>query len=109
MKSGKEFLLDFRRSKASSEVTALPDKGYVLALEITDSSTSLLDYQLPTEVLSGKQALCLVPGSEVQGVPQELLDLCDASVHLPMYGQNSSMNVSVALGAAVYLMLAAWR
>ncbi|MEM7574482.1 MAG: TrmH family RNA methyltransferase [Bacteroidota bacterium] len=90
-----------------AKVPALP--GYVLAFEITDQSTSLLDYQLPAEVVSGQQALCLVPGAEAQGVSQELLDLCDASVHLPMYGQNSSMNVGVALGAAVYLLLATWR
>lgn len=131
-----DFLLDFRRSERSgaprtsagsepspkdlirkppprhpngkqAEAPTLP--GYVLALEITDQSSSLLDYQLPAEVINGQRALCLVPGAEAQGVPQELLDLCDASVHLPMYGQNSSMNVSVALGAAVYLLLAAWR
>ena len=49
--------------------------------------------------------IVLVTGAESTGVLQDLLNLCDASVHLPMYGHNSSMNVSVALGAAVYLLL----
>jgi tRNA G18 (ribose-2'-O)-methylase SpoU len=38
-------------------------------------------------------------------VSQELLDGCNASVHLPVHGQNTSMNVAVATGAAVYLLL----
>lgn len=78
----------------------------VLALEITDESESLLKYHPPLTVRTGQQALILVAGAEDHGVPPELLALCDGSVHLPMYGQNTSMNVAVALGAAVYLLLA---
>lgn len=72
----------------------------VLALEITDESQDLLSYQL-TE----NRPVYLIAGSESHGVDQSLLDCCDAAVHLPMYGQNSSMNVAVAMGAAVYLLL----
>ena len=75
----------------------------VLALEVTDQSVSLLEYELPR--LAGGQDIILVPGTEDSGVAADLLDLCDASVHLPMAGQNTSMNVVVALGAAVYLLL----
>lgn len=78
----------------------------VLALEITDRSHSLLGYALPKTVRSGQQKLLLVAGAEAGGVPPNLLEHCDASVHLPMFGQNTSMNVAVALGAAVYLLLA---
>lgn len=72
-----------------------------MALEITTESSSLFTYAPPTDV----REIVLIAGSESTGVPKALLTLCDASVHLPMYGQNSSMNVSVALGAAVYLLL----
>jgi tRNA G18 (ribose-2'-O)-methylase SpoU len=82
--------------------------AYIIALEITDQSRSLLAYQLPAEVVATNREVILVAGAEDHGVPPELLALCDESVHLPMFGQNTSMNVAVALGAAVYLLLLAW-
>lgn len=82
--------------------------AYIIALEITDLSQSLLGYEFPAEVLKAKREVILVTGAEDHGVPPELLALCDESVHLPMFGQNTSMNVAVALGAAVYLLLRTW-
>lgn len=72
----------------------------VLALEITDRSRSLLDYIPPPP-----RPIYLVAGNEAHGVAQPILDVCHAAIHLPMYGHNSSMNVAVALGAAVYSLL----
>jgi len=79
--------------------------AYVIALEITDESQSLFTYELPNAVRAGDREIVLVTGAEDHGVPPELLALCDASVHLPMAGQNTSMNVAVALGAGVYLLI----
>lgn len=78
----------------------------IIALEITDESHSLLEYKLPETVRKAQQKVLLIAGAEAGGVPPDLLQHCDASVHLPMYGQNTSMNVAVAVGAAVYLLLA---
>ncbi|MFK8165427.1 MAG: TrmH family RNA methyltransferase [Lewinella sp.] len=80
--------------------------AYVLALEITDESTSLLEFQLPDAVSTSQRELILIAGAEDHGVAPEILALCADSVHLPMHGLNTSMNVAVALGAAVYLLLA---
>jgi|AntRauTorckE5430_2_1112549.scaffolds.fasta_scaffold01754_3 tRNA G18 (ribose-2'-O)-methylase SpoU len=80
--------------------------AYILALEITDHSESLLTYRLPADACAAGREVVLVAGAEDQGVPPVLLALCDGSVHLPMFGQNTSMNVAVALGAAVYLLVA---
>ncbi|WP_262490625.1 TrmH family RNA methyltransferase [Neolewinella marina] len=74
--------------------------AHILALEITDRSESLFTYAPP---VTGE--IVLIAGNEAAGIPRRLLAECDASVHLPMYGRNTSMNVSVALGAAVYLLL----
>lgn len=77
-------------------------KGHrIIALEITDRSTSLFDYRIP----DSEQGYILIAGSESAGVSAEILALCDEAVYLPMYGQNTSMNLAVALGAAVYLLL----
>lgn len=46
--------------------------------------------------------VCLVVGSEVDGVPAEILRLCDDSMQIPMRGIKESLNVSVAFGIAVY-------
>ena len=72
----------------------------VVALEITDTSTSLFTYTPPSD-----RPLLLIAGTENSGIATELLALADTTVHLPMHGQNTSMNVAVALGAAVYLLL----
>lgn len=77
----------------------------VLALELTDASVSLFDYQLPFTPRLGEREIILVPGAETSGVPQPILDVCAGAVYLPMAGRNTSMNVAVALGAAVYLLL----
>lgn len=83
------------------------EKGaFLVALEITDRSQSLFDFQFPAgQLITHDQPVYLIAGNESAGVPQDILDLSHVSVHLPMFGQNTSMNVSVALGAAVYLLL----
>lgn len=78
----------------------------ILALELTDESSSLLEYTLPQSVVRGQQPLIIIPGGEAAGVAPEVLQECHHSIHLPMYGSNTSMNVAVATGAAIYLLLA---
>ena len=73
--------------------------GLILALELTDRSQSIFTYPPP------EGDVILIAGNESTGVSPALLALCDEAIHLPMHGQNTSMNVSVALGAAVYLLL----
>ena len=49
-------------------------------------------------------ALVLVVGHEVSGIDPRILRLCERIVHLPMEGVKSSLNVSVALGIAAYVL-----
>ena len=72
----------------------------ILGLELTTTSESLLTYRLPT-----RRDIILVAGTEAAGISEVMLAECDATVHLPMHGQNTSMNVATALSAAVYLLL----
>jgi len=46
--------------------------------------------------------ICLVVGAESAGVCQALLDASDVTVHIPMRGHNSSMNVANACAIATY-------
>lgn len=49
-----------------------------------------------------KGPLCIIMGSEEDGISPEYLKLCDFSVKLPMTGKIASLNVSVATGALLY-------
>ena len=69
---------------------------HVVALEQTDRSTDLF------KTVIQEQDIALVLGNEVEGVTPELLELCDQHVEIPMHGQKSSLNVSVAAGIALY-------
>ena len=49
--------------------------------------------------------LCLVLGSEGEGIRRLVKEKCDYLVHLPMLGQIESLNVSVAAGVLLYEVL----
>lgn len=70
----------------------------VLALEYTEGSSLLYDFEL-------KFPVALVAGNEAEGLAPEVIQLCDAVVHLPMHGLKTSLNVSVAFGVAAYEVL----
>jgi 23S rRNA (guanosine2251-2'-O)-methyltransferase len=70
----------------------------ILALELTENSVPLTEIELQFPVV-------LVAGNELDGLNQETIGLCDATVHLPMCGHKNSLNVSVAFGIALYEIL----
>jgi tRNA G18 (ribose-2'-O)-methylase SpoU len=79
-------------------VDALKAAGWrVVSLELSTRSVPL--DALP--VAPGDR-VCLVLGAEDAGVSQALLDASDATVHIPMRGHNSSMNVATACAIATY-------
>ena len=76
----------------------LKNQGYhLLGLEITDQSKSIITYDF-----TDKGKMAIVIGAESQGIVPETLELLDETVHIPMYGQNTSINVVQACGIALY-------
>jgi tRNA G18 (ribose-2'-O)-methylase SpoU len=69
----------------------------IISLEITSSSTDIKDLKI-----SAGEKICLILGSENSGVNQEMLDASDKTVHIPMCGHNSSMNVAMACSIVTY-------
>ncbi len=49
--------------------------------------------------------MALILGHEVDGVKDDILEVCDAVIEIPMRGQKESLNVSVAAGIAMYKIL----
>ena len=77
-------------------VTALKKQGYkVYAIEQTEGSIMLDAYEhkhVPT---------AFVFGNEVDGVSDEVIQVCDGVIEIPQWGMKHSLNISVA--AAVVL------
>ena len=79
-------------------VAALKAQGWrIVSLELSTHSVALHDL-----ALAPGDRICLVLGAESTGVCQALLDASDATVHIPMRGHNSSMNVANACAIATY-------
>lgn len=97
----KESVVDWEYyEKTHNAVAELKKEGYYLiALELTDEAVSI--YQLP-QMLRRKQKICIVAGSEVYGVTKKLLDQCDLSTYIPMWGKGTSLNVAISVGVALY-------
>jgi len=67
----------------------------VIGLEITDNSQTIKSFDFTTH-----KKIALVLGSERNGISN--ISSLDHSIEIPMYGQNSSMNVIHSLAIALY-------
>ncbi|MBP2832130.1 TrmH family RNA methyltransferase [Aquimarina sp. U1-2] len=86
----------------SEDITAVieqlrTDNYTILSLEITAKSIPVSSY-----TVTPLEKIALVVGEENSGVSEKALDLSKESVHINMYGNNSSMNVATATGIALY-------
>lgn len=84
-----------RERNVVSAVRFLKDNGYqiVAASEKAEINYTQADYTTP---------IALVMGAEDVGVSPEVIKLCDTFVSIPMFGNISSLNVSVAAGVIMY-------
>lgn len=79
-------------------VARLRAEGYAIAsLEITTRSQDIRGFDAKR-----CPKLALIVGAENGGVRQELLDASDYTLHIPMFGRNSSMNVATACAIALF-------
>jgi tRNA G18 (ribose-2'-O)-methylase SpoU len=74
----------------------------VFALELTDKK------RLYNSLEINDFPCCIVLGNELTGIDQEIIDQCDDSIEIPMYGVKHSLNVSVACGIAVFEAIHKW-
>lgn len=83
-------------SDALSLVGELKKKGIkVIAVEQHRGSVPYQTWHCP-------ESAALILGNEVDGVPAEILNACDAVIEIPMSGAKESLNVSVAAGIALF-------
>ncbi|MBC8167444.1 MAG: RNA methyltransferase [Bryobacteraceae bacterium] len=78
-------------------------RGYEVAVvETSGRSVDLFDWVPAFPV-------CLVFGNEKDGVSQDMLQLCDTHVRIPMLGFKHSLNVATAGGVVLYELLRKYR
>lgn len=54
------------------------------------------------ETLALSERVAFIFGNEVDGVPEEVLRVCDAISEIPMHGDKESLNVSVSAGIILF-------
>ena len=67
----------------------------IVGLEQHKPSTDIFDYKVTEKT-------ALIIGNEVTGVEQDVLNICDDIIEIPMYGKGKSLNVAVSLAVGLY-------
>ena len=91
--------VSFEEKDNSEEVCKeLKASGYnILALEVASGSVPIQEHQIESE-----NRIALVLGNESLGVKKEVLEMAHNLVHINMFGENSSMNVTHAAAIALF-------
>lgn len=76
------------------------DNWLILGLEITDKSVDIRSFQSVSN-----RPILLIIGSEQHGISENLLNVTNTCLHIPMFGQNSSMNVIQAAGICIFNLI----
>lgn len=71
------------------------EKFSIIAIEQDKKS---IDYKK----IKTKEKNVFIVGAEVTGIPKNILKKCDVIAEIPMHGKKESLNVSVALGIALF-------
>ena len=83
---------------AKNLIMQLIENQYVpIAIEQVDHPMKLDDFQVDTD-----KKYVLIFGNEVEGVQQELIELCNYAVEIPQSGTKHSLNVSVCAGVVLW-------
>lgn len=84
-----------RVTNITSALERLKEEGVWIVGATGESKTSLFQEDLTVD-------LAVVIGSEGRGIRPRVLSMCDLTVSVPMRGQISSLNASVAAGIILY-------
>jgi tRNA G18 (ribose-2'-O)-methylase SpoU len=77
-------------------IEELKGKGvFILSSEISNSSVNYYNAEI-------KMPICVVFGREYDGIREEVLNLSDCIVHLPIFGMSNSINVATTSSVLLY-------
>lgn len=82
-------------------IKKLKSEGFlIIALEQTKKSKNIFEYKIPQNT-----PIALIAGHERNGLSKEIINHTDGVVEIPMLGKKESLNVSVAVGVALYHLI----
>jgi len=85
-------------SKTSEAINELRDSGYrIIGIEQAEGSVELQNMKI-----NKGEKYALVFGHEVNGVDQEILNLCDHCVEIPQFGTKHSFNIAISVGIVLW-------
>jgi tRNA G18 (ribose-2'-O)-methylase SpoU len=85
-------------SSTAKAVTELKNIGYkIIAIEQADGSVELQNLQVDND-----HKYALVFGHEINGVDQEILNVCDQCVEIPQFGTKHSFNIAISVGIVLW-------
>jgi len=73
----------------------IPKDYAIFAIETTSDSANIYKTELPNKI-------AFVVGNEINGISFDFLNECHKIVHIPIYGKNTSLNVSHALAISLF-------
>ena len=96
---GAENTIDWQYFKTTEEaIELLKREGYtIIAIEQVEGSILLNEF-LPVP----NEKLALVFGNEVNGVQQEVVNMCDKTIEIPQFGTKHSFNIAVSAGIVLW-------
>ena len=99
---GAEESVDWEYVQDARELIARYPAARICALEQAEGSVPLRTFPYTDG------PILLIVGNEVEGVQQELLDLCTDIIEIPQFGTKHSFNVSVSAGIALWELFNKW-
>jgi 23S rRNA (guanosine2251-2'-O)-methyltransferase len=84
--------------KTSDAINELKNSGYrIIGIEQAEGSVELQNMEI-----KNREKYALVFGHEVNGVNQDILDLCDHCVEIPQFGTKHSFNIAISVGIVLW-------
>lgn len=84
------------KETAKEVLENLKNEGfYIVALEQSENSVYFRE-------VKGEEKTAIVVGSEVDGISEDVLHMCDTVAEIPMLGLKESLNVTIAFGVLGY-------
>tara|TARA_B100000767_G_scaffold90760_1_gene87193 strand:- start:432 stop:935 length:504 start_codon:yes stop_codon:yes gene_type:complete len=78
-------------------ISKLKENGYqIIAIEQANKSTNLNEFNIT------KKSIAIVLGNEVNGVDENVINICDDVIEIPQFGTKHSLNISVTAGIVIW-------
>jgi len=91
-----------KKNISSLLVKLQKEKYFIIAIEQARNSIDYKKVSARGGPAYGWKKLAFMVGTEVAGIPENILKKCDVIAEIPMRGKKESLNVSVALGVILF-------